>query len=57
MVERGDGASLALEASETFGIARDRRRQNLERNVATELGVSSSDTSPIPPTPIAALIR
>src|SRR5580704_13750377 len=42
MIECGDGASLALEASETFGIARDVGRQDLKRNFATERGVGGA---------------
>ena len=42
MVQRGDGASLALEASETFRIAGHVRRQDLKRHVAAELGVSGA---------------
>jgi hypothetical protein len=39
MIERGDGASLALKASQAFGIAGHVWRQDLERHVAAKLGV------------------
>ena len=40
MVERGEDLRLALEAREPLGIARERVGQNLQRDVAVELGVA-----------------
>jgi hypothetical protein len=39
MIQRGDGASLALEAGEPFGIAGHLGGEDLEGYVAAELGV------------------
>ena len=42
VIERGDGASLALEAGEAVGIASHRGGQNFERDIAAELGVGGA---------------
>jgi hypothetical protein len=39
MAERGENARLALEAHEPFGVARERRRQELQRNVPAQAGI------------------
>ena len=36
MIQRGDGARLALESPESIGIVRECRRKNLDRDVAAE---------------------
>ena len=40
MVQRREQLRLALEARESLGVAREERGQNLDRDVATELGVA-----------------
>src|SRR5207237_10632217 len=40
MVERGRGARFALESRASIGIGGERLRQNLDRDVASELPVS-----------------
>ena len=42
MVQRGDGASLLLEAPQAIGIAGERCRQNFERDVASEASIASA---------------
>src|SRR5262245_57444255 len=41
-VERGQHARLAIEASEPFAIVAEHRREHLDRNVASQLGVVSA---------------
>ena len=40
MIQRGEHPRLALEAREPIGMARERARQDLDRDVAPELGVA-----------------
>jgi len=39
MVERGEDVGFPAEAGDTLGIVGERRRQDLQRDVSTELGV------------------
>ena len=41
VVQRGDHSCLTLEARDSTRLGRERERQNLDRDVATELGVVS----------------
>ena len=49
MIERREDLSFALEARETFGIGRDRRRQHLDRDVTMEVGVAGAIDLTHPP--------
>jgi hypothetical protein len=40
MIERGEELRLALEPADALGIVRERGRQDLQRNVATELRIA-----------------
>jgi hypothetical protein len=40
MIQRRENLSFALEAGETIDTSRDRIPQDLQRNIATELGVT-----------------
>jgi len=40
MIERSQHLGFALEAGHAFGIAQERRRQNLERHVTLERGIA-----------------
>ena len=42
MVQRGEDPGFAFEARQAIGIVRERLRQNLERHVSVELGISRS---------------
>ena len=55
MIERGEDFRLALEAREPIGIAGDRGRQDLDRDLPLQLGVGRRYTSPMPPAPICAV--
>jgi len=56
MIERREELRLAREAGEALRVGREQLRQNLERAVAMQLRVAPAETSPIPPTPISAVI-
>ena len=43
MVQRGENLRLALESRETLRIIRERRGQDLDRNVAIELRVARAE--------------
>ena len=53
VVERGEDLRFSLEAGEAIGIIRERGRQNLDCDVAIQLGVRARYTSPMPPAPRA----
>lgn len=57
VVQRRGGARLALEALEREVVARELRRQELERDVAPQLRVVGAYTTPIPPEPICSMTR
>ena len=56
MIEGREQAGFTLEPGETVGIRRERRRQDLDRDVASQLRVRARYTSPMPPSPIRAEI-
>ena len=57
MVQRGSGAGLLLEAAQPVRIRRERRRQDLQRDIAPETRCRGRGyTSPIPPAPSGPMI-
>ena len=57
VVERRERTGLALEAFEPLGIRGHFRRQDLERHVAPSFVSVARKTSPMPPAPMAAVMR
>ena len=57
VVELGGGSPLLVEPADDLRVGGLIRRQQLERDLAVELGVERRKTAPIPPTPIASSSR
>jgi hypothetical protein len=47
MVQRGEHLRLTLEAREAIGIRREELRQNLERDITPQLGISRAIDLPL----------
>ena len=56
MIESGWCASFAIKPRQPFGVLSDRLGKYFDRHSATEVGIRRPIHSPIPPTPIWAVI-
>ena len=56
MIQGRERLRLALEPREAVGVGRERRRQDLDRDLAIELVSVARYTCPMPPSPIGAVI-
>ena len=56
MIQRGEHLRFTLEARDAIGIARERFRQDLDRDFAIQPRSVARYTSPIPPAPMRATI-
>ena len=56
VVERRHGVRFPFEAAEPLGVGSNRVAQDLDCDVAAELGSRARYTSPIPPAPSSAMI-
>jgi hypothetical protein len=57
MIQRGQDSPFTLKAGHAGGIVRELLRQDLDRDVTSELGIGRTITAPMPPSPGLALIR
>jgi hypothetical protein len=57
VVECGQHAGLALEPGEAASILDERVREDLDRDIASQLGIAGAMTSPMPPAPMRSCSR